>query len=147
MNLNNIKILKCIKNRGFLNWLPDSFYLKVLFKTKIGYSLDLKNPKTFNEKIQWLKLHGNLEKYTHLVDKYEVRKYISETIGEEYLIPLLGVWDKFEDIDFEKFPKQFVLKCTHDSGSLAICTDKVTFGIENARIKLNKYFKRNFTTS
>jgi len=148
------KIIKYIKNpyciffylrfRGFLNWLPDIVYLKIIFREKFGYSLDLKNPKTFNEKLQWTKLYGNLEKYTNLVDKYEVRKYIAETIGEEYLIPLLGVYDRVEDIDFSKLSEQFVLKCTHDSGSVIVCKDKNNFDIERAKKKLKKRLKKNF---
>ncbi|GBU23738.1 glycosyl transferase [Fibrobacteria bacterium R8-3-H12] len=148
------KIMKYIKNpwliflylewKGFLNWLPDSLYFKGFFRAKCGYPLDLKNPKTFNEKLQWIKLHGNLEKYTDLVDKYEVRKYIAQTIGEEYLIPLIGVWDRVEDIDFGKLPEQFVLKCNHDSGSVVICKDKNNFDIEKAKNKLKKHLKRNY---
>jgi hypothetical protein len=149
-----IGLKKCLKNpshifvglgrRGFLKWMPDSLFLKIIFKSSCGYSLNLKNPKTFNEKIQWLKLYGNLKKYTNLVDKYEVRKYIAETIGEEYLIPLIGIWDRVEDIDFNKLPKQFVLKCNHDSGSVVICKDKSSFDIRKAKKILKKYLRRNF---
>lgn len=110
----------------------------------MGKKLDLKNPQTFNEKLQWLKLYDRNPEYTKMVDKYEVRKYISEKIGEEYLIPILGVWDRFEDIDFNKLPNQFVLKCTHDSGGLVICRDKSKLDIEAARKKINKCLKRNF---
>lgn len=124
-------------------WL-DKAYLKILFKFRLGKRLNLKNPKTYNEKVQWLKLYDRNPKYTKLVDKYEVRKYIAKTIGEEYLIPLLGVWNKFEDIDFNKLPNQFVLKCTHDSGGVIICKDKRTFDREAARKKLNRYLKRNY---
>lgn len=100
--LNPIKIFSILRRRGFLRWMPDSLYLKLCFKEKIGRWPDLKNPRTFNEKIQWLKLHDRNPLYTQLVDKYEVRKYIAETIGEKYLIPLLGVWDSFDEIDFDK---------------------------------------------
>jgi len=130
--------------RGFSKWIPDSLYLKQVFKLRLGYPLNLKNPKTFNEKIQWMKLYGDLQQYTNLVDKYEVRKYVANTIGEEYLIPLLGVWDKVEDIDFSKLPEQFVLKCNHDCGSVVICTDKAAFDVEKAKNKLKKCLKRNF---
>jgi hypothetical protein len=141
---NPLHILEILRYRGFFNWVPDSLYLKILFRKKCGYSLDLKNPRTFNEKLQWLKLYGNLERYKDLVDKYEVRKYIAKTIGEKYLIPLIGVYDKFEDIDFNKLPEQFVLKCTHDSGSVVICKDKNNFDIEESKKKLKKYLKRNY---
>ncbi|MDR3001209.1 MAG: hypothetical protein LBU89_08095 [Fibromonadaceae bacterium] len=137
-------ILIALGARSFFSWMSDSLFLKMIFKAHLGYSLDLKNPKTFNEKIQWLKLYGNLEKYANLVDKYEVRKYIAETIGEEYLIPLLGVWDRFEDIDFGKLPEQFVLKCTHDSGSVVICKNKAAFDVKAAQSKLNKHLEQNF---
>lgn len=124
-------------------WL-DKMYLKILFRFRMGKPLNLKNPKTYNEKVQWLKLYDRNPKYTKLVDKYEVRRYIAKTIGEEYLIPLLGVWDRFEDIDFNKLPNQFVLKCTHDSGGVIICKDKSTFDREAARKKLNRYLKRSY---
>lgn len=110
----------------------------------MGKKLDLKNPQTFNEKLQWLKLYDRNPEYTKMVDKYEVRKYISEKIGEEYLIPLLGVWDRFDDIDFGKLPDRFVLKCTHDSGGIVICKDKSKLNIEETRKKINKCLKRNF---
>ncbi|HKM02140.1 MAG TPA: ATP-grasp fold amidoligase family protein [Sedimentibacter sp.] len=148
------KIISYIKNpfliipflgfRGFFHWIPDALWLKIVFRIKMGYKLDLNNPKTFNEKLQWLKLHDRNPLYTTLVDKYEVRKYITETIGEEYLIPLLGVWEHFDDIDFDKLPNQFVLKCTHDSGGLIICTDKSKLNIKAAKKKINSCLKRNY---
>ena len=105
--------------------LPDKEYLEKIFKASMGYSLSLENPQTFNEKLQWLKLYNRNPAYTVMVDKYKVRDYIKETIGEGYLIPLLGVWDKAEDIDFDKLPNQFVLKCNHNSGlGMYICKDK-----------------------
>ena len=110
----------------------------------MGYKLDLNNPQKHLMKLQWLKLHDRNPLYTTLVDKYEVRKYIAETIGEEYLIPLLGVWDHFEDIDFNKLPNQFVLKCTHDSGGLIICKDKSKLDIKAAKKKINSCLKRNY---
>lgn len=124
--------------------MSDEKYLKIMFKHRLGYELDLNNPKTFNEKLQWLKLHDRNPFYTQLVDKYEVRRYIAETIGEEYLIPLIGVWNNFDEIDFSKLPNQFVLKCTHDSGSVFICTDKNEFNIEKAKIKINNALKKNY---
>ncbi|MCR2045596.1 glycosyl transferase [Anaerosalibacter massiliensis] len=137
------RIVSALASRGLLNWLSDETVLKMQFKTKMGEKLNLENPKTFNEKLQWLKLYDRNPVYTELVDKYEVRKYISETIGDEYLIPLIGIWNKFEKIDFSKLPNQFVLKCTHDSGGLIICTDKSKLDIEAARKKINRCLKRN----
>lgn len=127
-----------------MNWMPDEMYLKLRFWVNIGKRLNLKNPQTFNEKLQWLKLYDRNSEYTKMVDKYEVREYIKEKIGEEYLIPLLGVWDKFDDINFDLLPNQFVLKCTHDSGGLIICKDKSQLDIKAARKKINKCLKRNF---
>lgn len=106
--------------------------------------LNLDNPQTFNEKLQWLKLHAKHEEYTNLVDKYEAKKYVASVIGDEYIIPTIGVWDKFEDIDFDKLPQQFVLKTTHDSGGVVICKDKSNLDISKARRKLNKSLKHNF---
>lgn len=138
------RIIPVLANRGFLNWLSDETILKIQFKDRMRKELNLENPQTFNEKLQWLKLYDRNPLYTNLVDKYQVRKHIAKTIGEEYLIPLIGVCDKFEDIDFSKLPNQFVLKCTHDSGGLVICTDKGKLDIEAARKKINKSLKRNF---
>lgn len=126
--------------------LPDSkTYLKVLYRLYTKKSLNLDNPITFTEKIQWLKLYYNVTKeHTMWADKYEVRKYIENKIGKEYLIPLLGVWDKFDDIDFDLLPNQFVLKTTHDSGGVVICRDKASFDIDAARKKLNKRLHTNY---
>lgn len=132
--------------KGRLNWMPDKWYLSFIFRSRMGYWMDWKNPKTFNEKLQWLKVYDRNPLYTKLVDKYEVRKYIAEKIGEEYLIPLLGVWDNVNDIDFEKLPNQFVLKCTHDSGSVIICKNKQDFNIRETKIKLSKALRIKYYT-
>jgi hypothetical protein len=138
------RIISVLANRGLLNWLSDETLLKIQYKDKMNKKLNLENPQTFNEKLQWLKLYDRNSVYTDLVDKYEVRKYIAKTIGEEYLIPLIGIWDRFEEIEFSKLPDQFVLKCTHDSGGLVICNDKSKLKIEAARKKINKSLKRNY---
>lgn len=138
------KIVNSLSFRGFLRWMPDSMYLKLIFKLKLGYPLNLKDPKTFNEKLQWMKLYNHDPLYTQLVDKYEVRKYVRSKIGDDCLIPLLGVWDKFDDIDFDKLPNQFVLKCTHDSGGLVICKDKSKLNLALAKKKINKCLERNY---
>ena len=127
-----------------LNWMPDKLYLQILYRLKFGKRLDLRNPQTFNEKLQWLKLHDRKPEYTRMVDKYEAKQYIAEKIGEEYVIPTLGVWERFEDINFDVLPDQFVLKCTHDSGGLVICRDKSNLDIEAARKKITKSLKRNY---
>ena len=105
-----------ITKTNILQRMPDTAYLKLIYWLIFGRKLDLRNPQTFNEKLQWLKLNDRKTEYTTMVDKYEVKKYIAEKIGEEYVIPTLGVWDNFDDIDFDLLPNQFVLKCTHDSG-------------------------------
>ena len=104
--------------------IEDEEFLKSYYKSCFEKELDLLNPKTYNEKTQWLKLYDRKPEYTQIADKYEVRKYVSEKIGEEYLVPSLGVWENFSDIDFDSLPEQFVLKCTHDSDSVVICTSK-----------------------
>lgn len=125
--------------------IPDEFYLKIVYKGYMNKRLNLDAPKTFNEKLQWLKIHDRNPLYTKLVDKYEVRKYIADTIGEEYLIPLVGgPWSSFNEIDFDNLPNQFVLKCNHDSGGLVICRDKSELNIEAVRKKIDKSLKRNF---
>lgn len=124
--------------------LPDSLYIRLKYFQHFKKFPNLRNPKTFNEKLQWLKLHDRNPEYTKMVDKYAVREYIKEKIGEEYLIPLLGVWDSFDEIDFDSLPQQFVLKCTHDSGGLVICKDKSKLDIKSARKKINKSLKNNY---
>lgn len=123
--------------------ISDKAYLKYMYRAHLGKKLDLKNPKTFNEKLQWLKLYNRNPRYVDLVDKYEVKRIVAEEIGEEHIIPTLGVWERFEDIDFDTLPNQFVLKCTHDSGSVVICRDKSTFDMEKAREKLARKLKSN----
>lgn len=107
--------------------LTDKCYLKIAYRRKFGRKLNLTHPKSFNEKIQWLKLYNRRPIYTKMVDKYEVREYIKNTIGENYLIPIIGIWNKVEDICIESLPDKFVLKTTHDSGGIFICKDKLTF--------------------
>lgn len=130
--------------RGFFHWMDDKKYISILYKARTGKTLNLKNPRSFNEKLQWLKLYDRNPKYTMLVDKYEVKKSISSKLGEQYIIPTLGVWSEFDQIDFNKLPNQFVLKCTHDSGGLVICRDKSKFDVYAARKKICKSLKRNF---
>lgn len=127
-----------------LDWMPDKIYLKLVYRALMHKNLDLKTPKTFNEKLQWLKLYNHNPQYTQMVDKYEVKKYVAKKIGKQYLIPTLGVWESFDQIDFNSLPNQFVLKCTHDSGGLAICKDKSFFDVASARRLIEKSLKRNY---
>ena len=124
--------------------LSDKAFLKMEFWGVLGRKLNLKKPKTFNEKLQWLKLYDRKPIYTTMVDKYAAKKYVADIIGEEHIIPTLGVWNRFEDIDFDALPDQFVLKCTHDSGGLVICRDKNTLDIGAAKKKLAKFMKRRY---
>ncbi len=130
--------------RGLYNNMPDEEFLCMLFRLKMGYDLDLEKPTTFNEKLQWLKLHDRRPEYTMMVDKFAVKDYVAEKIGAQYIIPTLGVWNNFDEIDFNKLPDQFVLKCTHDSGGIFICKSKESFDKKNAKRKLEKHLERNF---
>ncbi len=121
----------------------DRAYLKILFRCIMEKPLDLDTPLTFNEKLQWLKLYNRDPEYKNLVDKYEVRKYVSERIGEEYLIPLIGVYDGFDEIDIESLPNEFVIKCTHDSGSVVIVKDKSQADWKAIKKKICKALKKN----
>lgn len=133
------------KMRYLLRFIPDKPYLKLCYYLKTHKRLNLENPQTFNEKLQWLKLYNRRPEYTTMVDKYRVREYIKEKIGEEYLIPLVGgPWERAEEIDFDALPDQFVLKCNHDSGSVVICRDKATFDSAAAKKKLDDCVKHNF---
>ena len=147
------KINKYLINPGYIPLKLDEFnlirlkyemFLNLKYKKIFGKKLNLKDPQTFNEKLQWLKLYDRKDIYTTMVDKYESKKYVANIIGEKYIIPTLGIYDKFDDIDFEKLPNQFVIKCTHDSGGMVICKDKKIFNIKKAKEKINKCLKRNF---
>lgn len=132
---------KPLINRVF----PDKAYLKLKYRLTMGKKLDLNPPESFNEKLQWLKLYNPNNEYRIITDKYLRRKYIAEKIGEEYLVPLLGVWDRAEDIDFDKLPDKFVLKCTHNSGlGMCICKDKSKLDIGKVRKELNRGLKEKY---
>ena len=150
------KLIKAIKNPDKLalyalgkpcisRLFSDEAFLKMKYRLIMGKKLDLDNPKTFNEKLQWLKLHDRKPEYTMMVDKYAVREYIAEKLGEEYLIPLLGVWDDPDDIDFDALPDKFVLKCNHNSGTgMCICRDKSKLDIEKVKKELRKGLKQDY---
>lgn len=127
-----------------INLIPDAAYLKLIYQLQLGKKLDLSHPVTFNEKLQWLKLYDRNPEYTDLVDKLKVRNYVSSVIGENYLIPLLGVWDSAEEIIWDDLPNRFVLKCTHDSGGIIVCTNKRELNIHMAKRKLKPLLKNNY---
>lgn len=135
-----------LKYNFYKNLTPDKYEkeLKLWYYRKTGRELDLNNTETFNEKIQWLKLYDSTPLKTKLADKYLVREWIKEKIGEKYLIPLLGVWDKFDDIDFEKLPNQFVLKANHGSGWNIIVKDKTKLDKKMAKKKFDEWLDRNY---
>lgn len=124
--------------------IPDEKYLKRLFRAKMGKELNLDNPVTYNEKLQWLKLFDRRSEYSMLVDKVLVKKFVEERIGQEHIIPTIGVWNRFDEIDFDKLPDQFVLKCNHDCGGLIIVKDKSKLDINKARKKINRCLKKNY---
>ena len=136
--------LGCDMIKSHPKWMSDEFYIRTLWRMVMGYKLDLKNPKTFNEKLQWLKLYDHNPLYTILVDKLRVKDWVAEKIGAQYVIPTLAVWEKAEDIDISNLPDQFVLKCNHDSGSIIVCKDKTKFDIDAAKKKLGIALKHNF---
>ena len=139
------RIFDALNYRKLLNWVPDQLFLKAAFRARFGRKLDLNNPKTFNEKLQWMKLYNRNPEYTMMVDKYLVREYVREKIGEEYLIPLLGVWDDPDKIDFDKLPMQFVLKCNHNSGlGMCICKDKNELDIAQVKNELRKGIEQDY---
>ena len=120
------------------------FLLSKLYIINTGKTLDLQNPVTFNEKIQWMKLHDSTAEKTRLADKYLVRDFVSSNVGDEYLVPLLGVWDRFDDIDFDMLPDDFALKCNHGSGWNLICRDKKEIDWVYYRSKFNEWMNMNF---
>lgn len=149
------KIVKALRNpylvfgvllhRVFSRFIHDErLYIKLDYLSGMKHFPDLDNPKTFNEKLQWLKLHDKHDEYTLLVDKYEVKKYVEKVLGNKFIIPTIGVWDKFDDIDFEQLPNQFVLKTTHDSGGVVVVKDKAKLDYKSAKKKLEKSLSRNY---
>lgn len=137
-------IIRILGNHGCLNFIPDKIYLRLVYWSATGKKLNISEPITYNEKLQWLKLNDRKPEYNIYVDKYAVRSYIAETIGEKYLIPLIGLYNSVDEIDWDTLPNQFVLKCTHGSGSNIICSDKDKLDIEASKIKLNRWMKKNW---
>lgn len=129
--------------RRFYFLFPDKLYIKIRYYLEMGKKLDLNNPKTMNEKLQWLKLYNRNPEYTTIVDKVLVKKYISNILGEEYVVPLLGVWDTPEQIDLQSLPNQFVLKTNHSGGNsgVVICHDKKSLDFTETKRRLSKSLK------
>lgn len=130
---------------GRFDNMPDEEYLRCMWRAFMGGELNLSHPRAFNEKLQWLKLHDRRPEYTMMVDKYRVREYVQEKLGEEYLIPLLGVWDNPDEIDFSALPDQFVMKCNHNSGTgMCICTNKKNLNIRKVKNDLRKGLSQDY---
>lgn len=150
----SIDILKLITDKrvrfnslaknGFYKKMDDERFLRLAWKVKMGGPLNIDNPQTFNEKLQWLKLNDRKPIYSTMVDKYDAKDYVASIIGDKYIIPTYGIWESFDDIDFEALPEKFVLKCTHNSGGVCIVKDKSSFDTSNAKRKIEKCLNRNF---
>ena len=148
------KFIKYVQNPFLLFWrlgldghfqfIPDRLYLQLCFRIRMGHWPNLDSPRTFSEKLQWLKLYDRRPDYTRLADKLAVRDHVEKTIGAQHLIPLLGVWDTAEEIDFDALPDRFVLKCTHDSDSAVLCPDKAQLDVEKARASLARHLAKNY---
>ena len=148
------KIIRFLTDKNYrflvssgLGWkknMPAEQFLKRAYTIHMGRKLNLEDPITYTEKLQWLKLYDHRPEYTTMVDKYAVKQYVAEKIGEQYVIPLLGVWEREKDIDFSSLPNQFVLKTTHDSGAIVICKDKTRLDIDAAKKKLHYFLKRRY---
>jgi len=130
---------------GYYNNIPDKEFLEICFPAWLGYPLNLDNPKTFNEKIQWLKLYAREDYYTRIVDKYEAKLIVADKIGSKYVIPNLGVWEGVNELDLKNLPQQFVLKCNHNSGTgMCICRDKNSLDIQKVRAELQRGMKQDY---
>lgn len=125
-------------------FLSDDAYLKLKFKHSVGYPLNLENPRSYNEKLQWLKLNDIHPEYIQMVDKASAKDYVASIIGEKYIIPTLGVWNSVEEIEWNKLPNQFVVKSTGDSGGVVVCKDKNKFNQKEAIKKLKSLGERDY---
>lgn len=136
------KVAKKIKYA--MRVLPDSIYIRLYYIMRFKKLPNLDHPKTYSEKLNWLKIHDHNPLYTKIVDKFEAKQYVSKLIGKEYIIPTLGIWNHFDEIEFDKLPDQFVLKCTHDSEGVVIVKDKKQFDKVVAKKKLEYALNQNF---
>ena len=141
---NPLRIIQYGCANGLFNLLSDRIVLKMAYYSFMHRTLNLDFPRTFNEKLQWLKLYNRNPEYTNMVDKFSVKEHVGRIIGNSHIIPTLGVWDSFDDINFNDLPSQFVLKCTHDSGGIVICKNKDLFDKEAAKRKLNRSLRRDY---
>lgn len=134
-----VVLRRCLSRR-----MSDRTFIRWEYFSGMGRFPNLEYPETYNEKLQWLKLNCQREEYTALVDKHEAKEHVRGILGDEYIIPTLGVWNSFDEIDFNALPNQFVLKTTHDSGGVFVCTDKTRLNLRRARKKIEKSLRHNF---
>lgn len=139
------RIFRRLGKKGVFNFMSDETYLKILYRLFMQNELNLSAPRTLNEKIQWLKLYDRQEKYISMVDKASAKEYAAKIIGKEHIIPTLGIWNQVEDLDIASLPQRFVLKCTHDSGSVIICKDKKNFDFLAAKKKLRRSLAQDYS--
>ncbi len=135
--------IEIIVRNTFGRFIPDIAYIQLLALLRFGKKFNLDNPRTFNEKLNWLKLYNRKPQYSLMADKYAVKDFVKNIIGEQYIVPCYGKWNSFDDIDFDKLPSSFVLKCTHDSSGVIICKDKNDFDKRRAKIQINRCLKKN----
>lgn len=135
---------RMLRKTSRFHLIPDEMALMLQGRARLGKWINLKEPRTFSEKLQWLKLHDRNPLYTKLVDKAEVKSWVAERIGWEHVVSTLAVWDSFEQVNFDLLPEKFVLKCTHDSGGLIICSNREEFDIGAARRKIKDSLSRNY---
>lgn len=140
----SILILRTLRILHLINYLPDKLYLQLAYRRATGRKLELNPPRTYTQKLQWIKLYDRNPLYTIMVDKYKAKEYASQIIGEDHVVPLLGVWNTPEEIDWNSLPKQFVLKTNHDCGGLVICKDKEKLDKEAAITKIRKSLRRDY---
>lgn len=138
------RVINKFRREQKLNFLPSKLFLEICYYGRTGEKLNLNHPVKFNDKLNWLKIHDKNPRYTLLADKYEVKKIVASIIGERYVVPCYGVWNSFDEIDFEKLPEKFVLKGTHDSSGATVCTGKSTFDFSKAKEKFDAIMKRNW---
>lgn len=142
---NNPKVLLPVLWDKMAFLFPDKLFLKVRFRLTMGYWMDFDNPKTYNEKLQWLKINDIHPEYTKMVDKVDAKDYVASIVGDKYIIPTLGVWDSVDDINWEILPNQFVVKSASDSGGVVVCKDKSKLDIKAAKRKLKALGGRDYT--
>ena len=139
-----MKWLKNLIIQGVGRLIPDRQWVQIMYLFHFHKRLNLDNPTTFNEKLQWLKLYYHRPDHTKMVDKYEMKEYVAEKLGRDAVVPVLGVWNKADDIDFDSLPDKFVLKVTHDSGGVVICKDKTKLDIDATKKRLDQALENNY---